>query len=166
MDDFKAWVDLRKGSRGFLEPWEPEWQDDEFTRTAFRYRLHVYNKLSEEDRGQSLFIFNTSDQSLVGAININNIRRGVAQAATLGYWIGESFALQGLMTDAIQLLLPYCFNDLSLHRLEAACLPHNEASIAVLKKTGFEQEGYAQKYLKIAGKWEDHLLFARLTTRN
>jgi [ribosomal protein S5]-alanine N-acetyltransferase len=166
MDDFKAWVDLRKSSRAFLEPWEPEWQDDEFTRSAFRYRLHIYNKLSEEDRGQSLFIFDSSNLVLVGAININNMRRGVAQTATLGYWIGQDYARQGFMINTLHLVLPYCFDELKLHRVEAACLPDNQASIALLKKAGFEQEGYAKKYLKIAGSWEDHLLFARLTTRN
>lgn len=165
MDDFKTWVNLRKASRPFLVPWEPEWQDDELTRTAFRYRLHVYNKLSEEDRGQALFVFNAS-QILVGAINISNIRRGVAQMATLGYWMGAEFARQGLMTQALQLLLPYTQMEMNLHRLEAACLPHNEASISLLKRVGFEQEGFARSYLKIAGRWEDHVLFARLTTNN
>jgi [ribosomal protein S5]-alanine N-acetyltransferase len=166
MDDFKTWVDLRKSSRGFLEPWEPEWNEDEFNRSNFRYRLHIYNKLSDEDRGQALFIFCADSKALVGAININNIRRGVAQTATLGYWIGAQFAGRGYMTDTLEALIPYCFKELSLHRLEAACLPSNAASIALLKKSNFEQEGYAKKYLKIAGNWEDHLLFARLTTRN
>lgn len=165
MDDFAAWVALRKAGRNFLAPWEPEWQDDEFTRTAFRYRLHIYNKLSNEDRGQALFIFN-AQQQLVGAINLNNIRRGVAQMATLGYWIGEEFAHQGFMSGALQMLLPYTQNELNLHRLEAACLPRNLPSIALLKKLGFEQEGFAKSYLKIAGAWEDHLLFARLTSHN
>jgi [ribosomal protein S5]-alanine N-acetyltransferase len=166
MDDFKSWADLRQSSRSFLEPWEPAWQEDEFSRTAFRYRLHVYNKLSNEDRGQALFIFSATDQALVGAINVNNIRRGVAQTATLGYWIGAGYAGQGFMADALRQLIPYCFGELKLHRLEAACLPTNQASISLLKKSGFEQEGFAKGYLKIAGKWEDHLLFARLTTRN
>lgn len=165
MDDFNAWVALRKASRAFLEPWEPEWQDDEFTRTAFRYRLHVYNKLSDDDRGQALFVFN-AEQVLVGAINLSNIRRGVAQMATLGYWLGAEFARQGLMTNALQLLIPYTQIDLKLHRLEAACLPRNTASISLLKRVGFEEEGFAKSYLKIAGHWEDHILFARLTTQN
>jgi [ribosomal protein S5]-alanine N-acetyltransferase len=166
MDDFKPWVDLRKSSRSFLEPWEPAWPEDEYTRTAFRYRLYTYNKLSQEDRGQALFIFSTTDNTLIGAININNVRRGVAQMATLGYWVGLPFARQGYMADALQLVMPYAFSELGLHRLEAACLPRNLPSIALLKKSGFEEEGYAKDYLKIAGRWEDHILFARLTTRN
>ena len=166
MDDFKAWVDLRKASRSFLEPWEPAWSDDELTRTSFRYRLHIYNKLSKEDRGQALFIFKAANQELIGAINISNIRRGIAQMATLGYWIGQPFARQGHMAEALRVLLPYLFGELALHRVEAACLPHNIPSISLLKKMGFEQEGLAKEYLKIAGRWEDHILFARLTSHN
>jgi [ribosomal protein S5]-alanine N-acetyltransferase len=166
MDDFRPWVELRKTSRNFLEPWEPLWQDDEFTRSAFRYRIHIYNKLSLEDRGQALFMFKLADNELIGAINISNVRRGVAQMATLGYWVGENQARQGHMTEALNLLLPYTFFEMGLNRMEAACLPHNQASISLLKKSGFEQEGLAKNYLKIGGRWEDHLLFARLTTRN
>ncbi len=162
MDDFKAWVDARKSSRAFLQAWEPEWQDDEFTRTSFRYRLHVYNKLALEERSHALFIFDAKGQNLLGAINLNNIRRGVAQTATLGYWIGEPHARHGYMTEATRLLLDHAFHDMGLHRIEAACLPSNAASIALLKKTGFEQEGFAKSYLKIAGIWQDHFLFARL----
>jgi [ribosomal protein S5]-alanine N-acetyltransferase len=166
MDDFEPWSALRKSSRKFLEPWEPEWQEDEFSRTAFRYRLHVYNKLAQEDRGQALFIFNPQDQALLGAINMSNIRRGVSQSATIGYWIGQQFTRQGYMAETVQLVLGYAFNEMNLHRVEAACLPHNHASIALLKKAGFTEEGFAKSYLKIAGRWEDHVLFARLTTRN
>ena len=164
IDDFKAWVDVRKASRTFLQPWEPEWQDDEFTRTSFRYRLHIYNKLALEERGFALFIFGDSGQNLLGAINLNNIRRGISQTATLGYWIGEAHARRGYMAEATRLLLDHAFHDMGLHRVEAACLPTNVASIALLKKCGFEQEGYAKSYLKIAGTWHDHLLFARLKT--
>ncbi len=164
IDDFKAWVDLRKASRTFLQPWEPEWQDDEFTRTSFRYRLHIYNKLALEERGIALFILGDAGQNLLGAINLNNIRRGISQTATLGYWIGEAYARQGYMAEATRLLLDHAFHDMGLHRIEAACLPTNAASIALLKKSGFEQEGYAKSYLKIAGTWQDHLLFARLKT--
>jgi [ribosomal protein S5]-alanine N-acetyltransferase len=161
MDDFKPWVELRKANRKFLEPWEPSWSDDEFIRSNFRYRLHAYNKISEEDRGQALFIFALESKKIIGAINVSNIRRGVAQMATLGYWIGEEFARQGIMSEALGVLLPYLFKEMNLHRIEAACLPENLASITLLKKFGFEQEGYAKNYLKIAGRWQDHVLFAR-----
>jgi [ribosomal protein S5]-alanine N-acetyltransferase len=162
MDDFNAWVDLRKANRKFLEPWEPTWSADEFIRSNFRYRLHAYSKASEDDRGQALFIFSLETKKLLGAINISNIRRGVAQMASLGYWVGEEFSKQSVMTEALQMLLPYMFKEMDLHRIEAACLPHNAASIALLKKSGFNQEGYAKDYLKIAGTWQDHVLFAKV----
>jgi [ribosomal protein S5]-alanine N-acetyltransferase len=162
MDDFKAWVDLRKANRKFLEPWEPTWSDDDFIRSNFRFRLHAYGKAFDEDRGQALFIFSLETKKLLGAINISNIRRGVAQMASLGYWVGEEFSKQNVMTEALQVLLPYMFKEMDLHRIEAACLSHNAASIALLKKSGFNQEGYAKDYLKIAGTWQDHVLFAKV----
>ena len=161
MDDFKQWVDLRKLSRSFLEPWEPTWQLDEFNRSAFRRRIHIYNHWAMQDRSFAFFIFDLK-QNLLGAVHLSHIRRGAEQAATLGYWIGKPYARQGYMADALNLLVHHAFRDLSLHRLEAACLPRNAASKALLEKVGFTQEGYAKSYINIAGLWEDHLLFAKL----
>jgi [ribosomal protein S5]-alanine N-acetyltransferase len=166
IDDFKTWVDLRKASRSYLQPWEPEWHDDEFTRTSFRYRLHSYDKLSQDDRGQAFFITTDSGTSLLGAVNLSNVRRGVAQMATLGYWIGAAHARQGYMSEALQLVMTHAFNDLRLHRIEASCMPQNVASISLLKKLAFDEEGYAKSYLKINGTWQDHVLFAKCTNRN
>ena len=90
------------------------------------------------------------------------MRRGVAQAGSIGYWIGQPFARNGYMTAAVRALIPFSFTTLRLHRLEAACIPDNAASIALLEKTGFRREGYAREYLCINGTWADHLLYARL----
>ena len=98
----------------------------------------------------------------MGALTLSNVRRGVAQTATLGYWMGKPFARQGYMTGAVKLMLDVAFRHLWLHRIEAACLPSNQASIGLLGKCGFAPEGLARGYLKIAGEWRDHLLFARL----
>ena len=98
----------------------------------------------------------------VGGLTLANIRRGVAQAGAIGYWVGAPFARQGYMTAAMRALIPFCFGTLRLHRLEAACIPSNAASIALLEKTGFRREGYARSYLCINGIWQDHLLYARL----
>jgi ribosomal-protein-alanine N-acetyltransferase len=86
----------------------------------------------------------------------------VAQAGSIGDWVGAPFARQGYMTAAMRALIPFCFGTLRLHRLEAACIPTNDASIALLEKTGFQREGYARAYLCINGTWQDHLLYARL----
>ena len=93
----------------------------------------------------------SSDHALVGGLTLANIRRGVAQAGSLGYWIGEPFARRGLMTGAVRALVPFAFGSLRLHRLEAACIPSNAASIRLLEKTGFVREGYAREYLASTG---------------
>lgn len=160
--DFTDWRDVRLSSRGFLEQWEPRWDEADYSRSAFRDRLRQYQTLSDQDQAFSFFIFGRETGQFCGAITLSNIRRGIAQMGTLGYWIGTRFARQGLMTDAIATLLAHTFSELGLHRVEAACLPHNEASIRLLQKCGFTEEGYAASYLKIAGRWEDHLLFAKV----
>jgi ribosomal-protein-alanine N-acetyltransferase len=161
MEDHAAWAELRQQSRAFLEPWEPLWPADDLTAPAFRFRVRRYRELVAEDLCYPYFIF-SGQRRLVGAVTLSNVRRGVSQSATLGYWIGAPFARQGLMGQALSLLLPHCFTEHGLHRVEAACLPRNEASIRLLQRSGFEREGYAKSYLQIAGEWEDHLLFARL----
>ena len=110
----------------------------------------------------SFFIFTKEAQHLVGGITIANVRRGVAQMGSFGYWIGERFARNGYMTEAVQGTAFFAFDQLALHRIEAACLPSNEASQGVLKNSGFSYEGTARKYLKINGKWRDHMVFSLL----
>jgi ribosomal-protein-alanine N-acetyltransferase len=107
-------------------------------------------------------VFRNEDHALVGGITLANLRRGVAQAGSIGYWVGETYARQGYMTAALRALTPFAFESLRLHRLEAACIPTNAASIRLLEKSGFTREGYAREYLCINGVWADHLLFARL----
>ncbi len=160
--DWRPWSDLRAVSRDFLVPWEPTWPADALSRESFRRRLRRYGIDWREDAGYSFFIFRTGDTALLGGATLGNVRRGVAQSATLGYWIGAPYARQGYMTDAIQATVAFAFETLQLHRLEAACLPSNDASQGVLRKLGFRQEGYAQRYLRINGEWCDHLLFALL----
>ena len=160
--DFDQWAKLGRCSRDFLTPWEPIWPANDLTRTAFRYRIRQYRRDIDDDLAYPYFIFDAGGQTLLGALTLSNVRRGVAQMGTLGYWIGEPYARQGYMTSAVGLMLDFAFRHLSLHRVEAACLPHNQASISLLRKCGFEHEGLARGYLKIAGEWHDHLLFARL----
>ena len=99
---------------------------------------------------------------LLGAITLDNIRRGPAQAGTLGYWIGEPFARHGYMREAIDAVVHYAFDRLDLSRIEAACLPENKASRGLLEKAGFKYEGVAQSYLQIDGRWRTHVLYAAL----
>ena len=159
--DYEEWVALRARSRAFLAPWEPTWPPDALSRASFRARLARYSEDWRTDQGYNFFIFR-SDETLAGGIGLSNLRRGVAETASLGYWIGEPFARQRFMTQALPLVLDFAFNRLRLHRVEAACLPTNVPSRAVLLRTGFHEEGYARNYLLIDGKWQDHLLFAIL----
>jgi len=160
--DFEEWAHLRQQSRDFLEPWEPSWSADEFSRMAFRLRVKIYQQRARDDEAYTYFLIDQNSGRLVGGLSLSHIRRGVSQAGTLGYWVGEPFARHGYMKDAIKVLLAAAKPVFGLHRLEAACLPRNIASSGLLLKCGFEQEGFAKAYVKIAGRWEDHLLFGQI----
>ena len=162
MDDWPAWSRLRGESRDFLTPWEPAWPRDALGQTAFRRRLRQLQRERSAGEAYGLFLIRMEDEAVLGGITLSEIRRGVAQTATLGYWIGACHARQGYMAEAIATLLPFAFVTLGLHRIEAACVPQNEPSRRLLEKSGFRQEGLARAYLKIDGHWRDHLLFAQL----
>lgn len=162
MADHAEWSALRAASRDFLTPWEPTWPADDLTRAAFRRRIRRYAEDQRSDLAYPFFIFRKSDNVLVGGLTLANIRRGCAQAASLGYWMGAAYAGQGYMTAAVSTVLPFAFGTLRLHRVEAACIPGNDASIRLLEKTGFQREGFARQYLCINGIWQDHILFAKL----
>lgn len=160
--DHETWAALRQASRTFLVSWEPDWPANDLTRAAFRTRIKRYHRDIGDDLAYPFFMFGNDDRRLLGAVTLSNVRRGVAQMGTLGYWIGVPYARQGYMTEAVRLVLDFAFDHLRLHRMEAACLPRNAASIALLRRTGFTEEGYARAYLKISGRWQDHLLFGRV----
>jgi [ribosomal protein S5]-alanine N-acetyltransferase len=162
--DYPAWAELRALSRSHLTPWEPSWSRDDLSRQMFRRRLRAYAKDVRDDIGYSFFICDASTNQLVGGITLSNVRRGAAQTASLGYWVGRPYAGQGRMKEAVKTVLPFAFTTVRLNRVEAACMPSNVASIRVLESTGFVREGLARSYLKINGRLEDHLLFAALAT--
>ena len=98
MSDYGEWATLREASRAFLTPWEPTWPADDLSRSAFRRRLRRYAEDQRSDQSYAFFLFRKSDHALTGGLTLANIRRGVAQAGSLGYWIGEPFARRGLMS--------------------------------------------------------------------
>jgi [ribosomal protein S5]-alanine N-acetyltransferase len=159
--DYEAWASLRAGSRQFLAPWEPTWPPDALSRASFRARVARYAEDWRTDQAYNFLIF-AQDETLVGGVGLSNLRRGVSETASLGSWVGEACARQRYMTAALPLVLDFAFDRLGLHRVEAACLPTNIPSRALLARAGFHQEGYARGYLCIEGKWQDHLLFAIL----
>ena len=160
--DWRVWAELRAASRAFLEPWEPRWAEGALTRAAFRRRLRRQAREARDDVAYSFFVLRRHDHALVGGVNLSNVQRGVAMSCSVGYWVGKDFARQGLMGDALDAMMPFVFKKLALHRIEAACLPTNLASEGLLRKLGFQREGYARRYLRINGEWQDHLLFALL----
>lgn len=160
--DFRDWVALRAQSEAFLTPWEPLWAQDHLTRKAFTNRVYWAQRSVGGGSAVPLFMFRRTDQELLGAITLDNIRRGPAQAGTLGYWTGEQHARQGYMREAIGAVVHYAFTQLDLSRIEAACLPENVASRELLERSGFKYEGVAQSYLQIAGRWRTHVLYASL----
>lgn len=157
--DYASWAALRGQSQAFLQPWEPVWPADDLERSAYRRRMATYAREIDSGGAYPFFIFRAEDDILVGGVTLSNVRRGVAQMATIGYWMGQPYAGRGHMTAALQPLIGFAFGSLGLHRLEAACLSENHASHRLLLKTGFREEGKAQAYLKINGNWRDHLLF-------
>ena len=160
--DWPEWCALRAASRTFLKPWEPAWPDDALSRAAFRRRLAHYAEQWRDGTGFSFLLFRNEDGALLGGIGLTRVRRGVAQSADIGYWMGGAHARQGYMTEALALIVDFAFEQQALRRLEAACLPTNLPSRRLLERGGFRQEGYAREYLCIDGVWQDHLLFGLL----
>ena len=163
-EDYPAWSALRETSREFLTPWEPTWPSDDLTRSAFRRRLRRQAEEIARDEFFAFLIFEERSNVLLGGITIGGIRRGVAQSASLGYWMGAPHAGKGHMTRAVGIVAAFGFSTLRLHRLEAACIPSNIASATLLERNGFQREGFARAYLCINGVWRDHYLFGLLET--
>lgn len=160
--DYQAWSQLRRQSRDFLQPWEPAWSRDHLSRKAFSTRVYSAGRAIDLGTGVPLFIFHRDSRVLVGAITLDNIQRGPAETGTLGYWIGEEYARLGLMSEAVAAVVHYAFSTLDLSRIQAGCLPENQASRGVLERCGFKYEGVAQSYLQINGRWRTHVLYANL----
>ena len=160
--DFRPWSSLRAQSADYLTQWEPSWAEDHLSRKAFTNRVYWAQRSVSGGTALPLFLIRRADDHLLGAITLDNIRRGPAQAGTLGYWTGEPYARQGYMREAITALVHYAFTQLDLSRIEAACLPENKASRGLLETSGFKYEGVAQSYLQIDGRWRTHVLYAAL----
>ena len=161
-NDYQAWADLRQQSEAWLVPWEPEWRFDELSRACFLWRLQGWRQDKKMGLAAPFLVFRAQDDVLVGGVNISNIRRGVAQDCTIGYWVGQPFARQGLTRAAVKAVIAYALGPLGLHRVQAACIPTNYRSRGLLESIGFHEEGLARGYLKINGTWKDHVLYAIL----
>ncbi len=162
LSDYRDWSSLREQSADFLVPWEPQWASDHLSRKGFTNRVYWAQRSISAGSAVPLFLVRREDEVLLGAITLDNIRRGPAQAGTLGYWIGERYTRRGYMSEAIAMMVHQAFEKMGLSRMEAACLPENVASRGLLEQSGFKYEGVAQSYLQINGRWRTHVLYASL----
>ncbi len=161
-NDYAAWAKIRLEGDSFLAPWEPVRADDYATRRAFLNRVYWADRSSKAQTAMPFLITQRRNGQLLGALTLDNIRKGASMAATVGYWIGPEFSRQGYMREALSAVVHYSFSELDLSRVEAACLPENRASRALLEQAGFKYEGVAQSYLQIAGRWRTHVLYANI----
>ncbi len=158
--DYEQWYRLRSESRSFLQPWEPEWPRDELTEGSFRTRVVRNGQEYASGVAMPLLVFERRSDALLGGLTVGHIRRGAAQSCMIGYWMGVQHAGKGHMRAALSLTVHHIFEQLSLHRIEAACIADNKISIRLLEGAGFALEGDMKAYLKINGAWRDHLLYA------
>ena len=148
-------------NREHLAPWEPLRSDAFFT--AERQATHVEESLRGVTEGRSAaFVLTDARGRIVGRVNLSDIVRGAFWSAHLGYWIDQQVAGRGVMRRAVRSVCTQARDDLGLHRIQAATLVHNAASQRVLNALGFTRIGLAPRYLRIAGEWQDHLLFQRI----
>jgi ribosomal-protein-alanine N-acetyltransferase len=158
LDDAEALARLVSANRDYLAPWSPL-QDDAYF-TADGQREVLTRQLAAYDRGAMLpLAILGADGAVAGSINLNSIIRGAFQSASVGYWVSESRTGQGLASAAVADVTELAFGELGLHRLDAATLLHNTPSQRVLLRNGFRPFAVAESYLKIAGRWQDHILF-------
>ena len=160
--DYEGWSTLRRDSRAFLVPWEPGWSREHLSLRSFRNRVAWADRAVKQGEALPLLLISKVDGAVLGGLTLSNIRRQPAETGTLGYWIGEPYARQGFMAEALEALREHAFRVLDLSRLEAACLPENAPSRRLLERCQFKYEGVAQAYLQINGRWRNHVLYASL----
>lgn len=158
--DFEEWAELRRTSRSFIAPWEPSWSEDELSLTGFRQRLARQADEIAHDRAYTLLMVRASDSRMFGQLTFGQVKRGAAQSAILGGWVGKQYSGRGLAPRAVRLGLSFAFGALRLNRIEAATLPDNRNSNHLLEHVGFKVEGLGRAYGKIDGIWRDHILWS------
>jgi [ribosomal protein S5]-alanine N-acetyltransferase len=153
--DYEEFTDLKRASEEFHRPWSPVPPPgvDVYGEQAFAEFVRRNGMVHRRER---MLVCRLEDKRILGVVNLNEIVRGSFQSAFLGYWIGAEFANQGYMGEALRLVIEVAFEKLGLHRLEANIRPENEASIRLVRRTGFKKEGFSPRYLQIAGDWCDH----------
>ncbi|ASS67778.1 MULTISPECIES: GNAT family protein [unclassified Paenibacillus] len=158
--DAPALLKLEQSNKDFFQLYSGTKTGRFYTLEAQEERIAGAMKQREQDRGYQMLIRLQAAPEVIGTIALTEVARGNLQSAWLGYMLDRGHNGQGLMTEAVRLLVPYAFGELDLHRLEAGVMPHHEGSIRVLAKAGFQKEGLARKNVRINGRWEDHVTLA------
>lgn len=165
LDDAAALAAVQRRSRQFLAPWEPIRADAYFT--AEGQQADISAALGRHERGEAMpWVILDGQGDIAGRVTLNGIVRGPFQSCSMGYWLARDQTGNGLATEAVRDAVMLAFNELDLHRIQAETLVNNVASQNVLSRTGFTQYGFAPKYLKIAGEWQDHVMFQRINDRH
>ncbi|WP_120005992.1 GNAT family N-acetyltransferase [Nesterenkonia muleiensis] len=159
--DSGAITSLLRTNREYLAPWEPERTEAYFTDDAQRELIQETLKEHAAQRSTPFVILDNGD-TVIGRLTLSGITHGAFQSAAMGYWLSQDCRGRGFATEAVAEAVRFAFDDLGLHRVQAETLPHNAASQRVLEKNGFREYGFAPKYLKIAGQWQDHILYQLL----
>lgn len=160
LSDWKSWAETRERNFDHLQPFEPIWTNDALSKEYFLKQVRAAEYEYDHGMGAMMLMVHKTTGEVIGGINLRNLRRGVAQMGTIGYWLAKEWGGAGRMTEAVNAMVKYGFDELELHRVEAACVPENHPSAAVLIRAGFVEEGFAKGYLHINGRWRDHRLFA------
>ncbi|ANU14507.1 Ribosomal-protein-S5p-alanine acetyltransferase [Planococcus halocryophilus Or1] len=166
LEDAEQKLRLEIENRDFFEEYSVTRYSDFYTLAMQRELIEIYTEQKEDDLSYSFGIFENSTDVLVGTISLVQVIRGPLQSAILGYALDKKHNGKGYMTEAIKLVVAYAFKKLALHRLEAGVMPDHIASIRVLEKAGFHQEGVAIKNVEINGKWQDHQILAIINPRD
>ncbi|MGE4314094.1 MAG: GNAT family N-acetyltransferase [Pseudobdellovibrionaceae bacterium] len=157
--DWQEWLDIRTRNKDHLIPFEPAWGNGWEERRHYLARVARQEKEWREDRAYAFLIFSRYTGEMLGGVNINNIARGAARFASLGYWIDQNVQGQGVMHEALEAIIRLSFTHLKLERLNAGTLAHNTRSRKLLEKCGFTEEGFAKSYVEIEGRRQDHVLY-------
>ncbi|WP_062463128.1 GNAT family N-acetyltransferase [Demequina soli] len=158
LDDAAELAGLVAANRAFMAPWDPIRSDVFYTEPG--QRVVIAALLEEHAAGRALpHAILADDGAIAGRITLAGIARGPFQSAGMGYWVAKELNGRGLATEAVARVTALAFGELGLHRVQAETLPHNLRSQGVLERNGFERYGYAPRYLRIAGEWQDHVMF-------
>ena len=157
--DAASLLDMRTRNRDFFEPWEPDQSSQLFTLDGMTRDIEQRRRDWAADRRYS-FLIEDDHGGCIGGIILSNVIRGAFQNATVGYYVDEGNNGRGVATEALKQIVRFAFEEIGLHRVEASVMDHNARSKRVIAKAGLRHIGFAPRYLKLAGDWQDHHVFA------